>query len=190
MKQTFEIPEGCTRVTIEQHKDKLVTIFELKESKSCFEDGDIIYCEDCHCKHIFIFKTLGTEINPFGYHVSFLINNETNKYPDTLKFNDFSRDDMDIIRFATESEKQLLFDALSKVGKKWNAEKNCIEELKPERWRANKGDYYWAIDSCFDAFQIKDDYSKLDNARFEFGSYFKTEQQASDFAELIKQLPR
>ena len=30
MKPTsFEIPQGCTRVTIEQHEDKLVTIFEI-----------------------------------------------------------------------------------------------------------------------------------------------------------------
>jgi len=35
-------------------------------------------------------------------------------------------------RLATPSEAQLLFDALAKAGKQWNAEKLCIEDLKVE----------------------------------------------------------
>ena len=35
MKPTsFEIPQGCTRVTIEQHEDKLLTIFEIPIKES------------------------------------------------------------------------------------------------------------------------------------------------------------
>lgn len=57
-------------------------------------------------------------------------------------------------RFATDSEKQLLFEALAKEGKDWDAEKKQIVDLKPkvelkpfdnvlvrhqktEEWRAN-----------------------------------------------------
>ena len=59
-----------------------------------------------------------------------------------------------IKRFATDSEKQQLFDALEKEGKAWDAEKKQIVDLKPkvelkpfdrvlvrncksENWRAN-----------------------------------------------------
>lgn len=36
------------------------------------------------------------------------------------------------IRPATDEEKQLLFDALAKEGKRWNAEKKCIEDIPVE----------------------------------------------------------
>lgn len=35
-------------------------------------------------------------------------------------------------RIATEAEKQRLFDALKKDGKRWNADKKCIEDIKKE----------------------------------------------------------
>ena len=35
----------------------------------------------------------------------------------------------DNMRLATEEEKQRLFDALAKEGKRWNAEKKCLEEI-------------------------------------------------------------
>ena len=35
-------------------------------------------------------------------------------------------------RFATDSEKQQLFDALAKVGKAWDAEKKAVVDLKPK----------------------------------------------------------
>ena len=37
-----------------------------------------------------------------------------------------------ITRLATDEEKQRLFDALAKEGKRWNAEKKCIEKIKEE----------------------------------------------------------
>jgi MoaA/NifB/PqqE/SkfB family radical SAM enzyme len=52
-----------------------------------------------------------------------------------------------IMRHATEEEKQKLLDALEKEGKRWNAEKLCVEDIpeKPKRgdlaifWDSNKG---------------------------------------------------
>lgn len=38
----------------------------------------------------------------------------------------------DVVRYATEKEKTKLFDALAKEGKRWNAEKKVIEDIKPE----------------------------------------------------------
>ena len=39
---------------------------------------------------------------------------------------------MDIIRPATDEEKQQLFDAMAKEGKRWNAKKKVVEDIEPE----------------------------------------------------------
>lgn len=39
---------------------------------------------------------------------------------------------IDYVTYATEEEKQRLFDALTKEGKRWNAEKKIIEDIKKE----------------------------------------------------------
>ena len=44
-------------------------------------------------------------------------------------------DDVDF-RLATESEKKELIDALAEVGKRWNADKKCIEDIPKRRFRA------------------------------------------------------
>ena len=43
---------------------------------------------------------------------------------------------MNIIRPATQEEKQRLFDAMAKAGKRWNAEKKCVEDIpKPHEFK-------------------------------------------------------
>jgi len=84
----------------------------------------------------------------------------------------------------------IIQDALSKVGKVWNAEKKCIEELKPKRWRAKKDCKYWFLNEVLKAVFDTEYRFDIDNQRYEIGNYFQTEQQAKDFAERIKQLPR
>lgn len=37
-----------------------------------------------------------------------------------------------LIRLATDEERQKLFDAMAKEGKRWNAEKKVVEDIKPE----------------------------------------------------------
>ena len=43
-----------------------------------------------------------------------------------------------IRRYATEAEKQILIDALEKEGKRWNAEKKCVEDIPKRKFK--KGD--------------------------------------------------
>lgn len=38
-------------------------------------------------------------------------------------------------RYATEEEKQLLIDAMKKDGKRWNAEKKCIEDIPKRKFK-------------------------------------------------------
>ena len=45
------------------------------------------------------------------------------------------------VRYATEEEKQKLFDALAKEGKAWDAEKKAVVELK---WKPKEDENYYA----------------------------------------------
>ena len=49
------------------------------------------------------------------------------------------RDLIKELRPATEEEKQRLFDALAKAGKRWNAEKKCVEDI-PKLYEFKKGE--------------------------------------------------
>lgn len=92
-----------------------------------FKDGDILYCNanddgdnDDRYKYVFILKEIienkviahcfitGERFVPSN---TFLVENS---YP---------------IRFATEEEKQKLFQAIKEHGYKWNAESKCLEKL-------------------------------------------------------------
>lgn len=77
-------------------------------------------------------------------------------------------------RFATDSEKQLLFDKLAEQGLRWNAEEKKIEKA---RWRAKHGENYWTFTST-DIFNVSDYGYASDNERYNNGFYFKTEEQA------------
>lgn len=187
MKQTFEIPEGCTRVTIEQHDNQIITTFE-PEIK--FNEGDILVKTYApHIAYIFILDKISKDnvIYYKGYFSPYYGSIEIEKDFGIGRIDDSMHKE---IRIATESEKQQLFDALAKVGKKWNAEKKCIEELKHERWRAKIYEPYYVLDGCFEVFESEENNYNIDNKRYNIGNYFQTEQQAKDFAEKIKQLPR
>lgn len=181
MKQTFEIPEGCNRVTIEQHGRQIITTFEPE-----FKDGDFIYCKDMAYEYVFIFKSLSdNKNNPFWCYVSFGLNDESDY---NIDYNIKVRGSEDIIRIATKSEQQQLIDALAKEGKQWNAEKKCIEDIKPKRWRAEKGVYYWYLDTCIETSKAADSGLFYDELRYLQGNYFQTEKQAFEAAEKIKEL--
>lgn len=55
-----------------------------------------------------------------------------NKYDNTL--------DMNIVRPATDEERQKLFDAMAKAGKRWNAEKKVVEDI-PEETKTAKHEF-------------------------------------------------
>lgn len=187
MKQTFEIPECCTRVTIEQQGNQIITTFD-PEIK--FNEGDILvktYTSDI--AYIFILDKISKD-NVIYYKGYFSPHDGSTKIEKDFgigRIGDYMHKE---VRIATESEKQQLFDALAKVGKKWNAEKKCVEELKHEKWRAEYGEKYWYVDEYFLQYEDTDYDYNIDRQRNKAGNYFKTEQQAKDFAEKIKKLPR
>ena len=121
MKQIYEIPEGCTRISIEKIDNTIVTTFETETYIPKF--GDIcVWNEsqtDCFsdlCKYPII--------GIFGKHCEI-----TGLSMSRRLCSDLGEGDMKF-RPATNSEKQILFDALAKEGKQWNAETLQIEDMK------------------------------------------------------------
>ena len=87
---------------------------------------------------------------------------------------------------ATEAEKQRLFEALAKQGKRWNAEKKQIEDLP--RWRAKKRRaYYYIIQDRMVAYK-EEAHEALDNHNYELGNYFRTREAAEKVAEQIRDI--
>lgn len=171
MKQTFEIPEGCNRVTIEQQGRKIITTFEPE-----FKDGDIT----CTKNGIHIFKN----IDVFDHHYYCALYDGEVFY--NKLFNTFEA--IKSLRHATEEEKQKLFNAMAKDGKRWNAESKKVEDIEPNRWRAEKGCNYFYINPCGLIVSCLDYYFPDENKKYHLGNYFKTEKHAQEAAEKIKEL--
>lgn len=100
-----------------------------------FKDGDILYidctgveCSYKHNKYIFILKEISD-----GKIYCYCYIDEVNKYK---KFNISWLSDMTYTpRFATEEEKQKLFDAIKENGYKWNAETKTLEKLVEPKFK-------------------------------------------------------
>ena len=114
---------------IEEFKGGKLNLTTLEIEKPEFKDGDILYCEgdSLHLPMTLILKTLPDKMQEYAY-----MNNETYDWlhiccDKTLDAGDISR-----LRYATEEEKQHLFNALAKKGKAWDAEKKQIVYLKPK----------------------------------------------------------
>ena len=101
----------------------------LEIEKPEFEDGDILSNPStAHPKnHIFIFSKFDKN-KDFEYHVALVASGEivVPTYHGVWCRKDSG------VRYATEEEKQQLFDALEKEGKAWDAEKKQIVDLKPK----------------------------------------------------------
>lgn len=98
------------------------------EKQSEFKDGDILYITDriVSCNFIMIYKNQeGDRI----YHYATLPENNLV----IMTKGGFLSDNGGLSkRYATEEEKQQLFDALAKKGKAWDTEKKQIVDLKPK----------------------------------------------------------
>ena len=83
-------------------------------------------------------------------------------------------------------ENQLLFDALAKEGKRWNAEKKCIEDLP--RWRAKANETYYFIGIDVEVMDNIEYGSCVDDACYSAGNYFKTREAAERVAGQIREI--
>ena len=124
---------------------------EVEKPKPEFKDGDIVMSDSGT-----IVLVRGISLTRKIYYHAYMRNEYI--YINQVKGEFFSRISR-IKRFATDSEKQQLFDALAKEGKAWDAEKKQIVDLKPK------------VDELkpFDKVLVRD--SKSDNWRANLFSY-------------------
>lgn len=123
---------------------------EHTEPKQEFKDGDILFYENPEdedvCSSIFIFRGKQNHTPGFLYHAVL----------DSDGFFNAKDGEFEIYegksRLATDSEKQQLFSALAKEGKRWNPDTKQIEDLpkkcefKPMDWCLMKDSTkYWEL---------------------------------------------
>lgn len=86
-----------------------------------FKDGDVITCTNSVCSFVAIFKKMYTDTT-FLRYVTLTLDDEQLGIKDS--WSDFKNP-----RFATEEEKEKLFQAIKKRGYKWNAETKTLKKL-------------------------------------------------------------
>lgn len=112
------------------------------EKQPEFKDGDILFTKTnmLHFSSVFI---LDTNRNEMRSYARFLIERGHIDYGMPVYNLDTNR-----FRYATEEEKQQLFEALAKKGKAWDAEKKAIVDLKPKCEFKPFDRCIWKIRNC------------------------------------------
>ena len=109
-----------------------IETLEIEKTQPEFKDGDILYAADWISGYIYIAKEPKSNIDIcYCYKLSgegyLHICNLENPYDCTLPSSTIKEKET---RFATEDEKKVLFAALEKENKAWDAEKKQIVDLK------------------------------------------------------------
>ena len=104
---------------------------EIEKLQPKFKDGDILTCEprSVHNNSTFIFKK-DKKWDAYGHPYYAATGGSGELYISNR--NTWWCNKGSVVRYATEEEKTKLFNALTKKGKRWNAEKKVIEDIKPE----------------------------------------------------------
>lgn len=192
MKKTYKItlPKGANISTVKTNDDNGVLEVTVSfEKKYVPKDGDVVYAQwsgnRSGYKWIFIYKKALTDPYKRCDVYAYLGIERDGKTVSELHFDDHCTA-QEFLRPATEAEKQRLFDALAKQGKRWNAEKKQIEDLP--RWRAGCNKTYLYISSqCNIAGEIECNAS-IDNYRYNIGNYFRTREAAEKVAGQIRDI--
>ena len=100
------------------------------EKQPEFKDGDIVTMHKKNCDIVFIFNRLKTEGSFYYYAFHTLQTNNTGVIDCHITLPCAWTFFGGKMNFATDSEKQQLFDALAKGGKRWDIEKKQIVDLK------------------------------------------------------------
>lgn len=102
---------------------------EIEKTQPEFKDGDILSNPSTALpkNHIFIFSKFN-KYKDFECHVALTASGEITI---PTSHGAWCRKDCGV-KYATEEEKQQLFEALANVGKAWDAEKKAVVDLKPK----------------------------------------------------------
>lgn len=168
----LNIPDGCKA----EIRDGIITIeSEVKE----FKDGDILTSNTMDC--VMIYRNRGRRIHPEAAYYHCYASREH------LRVSDDDSDsfcgNVNSFHLATEEGKQFLFKKMAEQNLRWNAEEKKIEKI---RWKAEKGGYYYFINSIYNVTAVYDRRDSIDDKQFLSYNYFKTKEQAEKAAELVK----
>ena len=178
MKKTYKIslPKGASISTIETNENNgVVEVTVGIEKKYEPKDGDIVSCKEV----IVIYA--GTNENG-GIMTYAALHGQRLQTVVSERGWGYTSD----YRPAAEAEKQLLFNALAEQGKRWNAEKKCIEDLP--RWRAVCSGLYYIVDTDFFIREMKEKGERTDCALYNAGNYFRTREAAEKVAGQIRDI--
>ena len=90
----------------------------------------------------------------------------------------FSKTDDNKINICSTEEKALIEEKVKDINEKYGIKK---------RWRAGIEEEYYLMYLDFSVIKEDDYYTETDTARYDFGNYFKTENEALEYAEYMKQ---
>ena len=185
-KYVMQLPRGAkvSSTDIKCEDGKIVLTAQLEEWKP--EDGDICYMRsNGGYESVFIKRDDDFNITSFYVSLDFYDNNRIlNVNPGFVTHNL----EIDVLRPATEKEKQRFFDALAEQNKRWNMEKKVVEDT---RWSAKEGEVYYYLtlsDSGYSISLTQDMISRPDFNRYVSGNYFKTEEAARTAGNQILEL--
>ena len=82
------------------------------------------------------------------------------------------------IQICTTEEKALIEEKVKAINEKYGVKK---------RWRAEEDNEYYYIDSEFSIRSDNDNYVISDNNKYMNGNYFRTKEQAEEYAEYMRQ---
>ena len=178
MKKTYKItlPKGANISTVETNENNgVLNVTVNLEQKYVPKDGDIVSCNGIIVIYAGTNETGGikTYAALHGQRLQTVVCEKGWGY--TCNY-----------RPATEAEKQRLFDSLAKEGKRWNAEKKCIEDLP--RWRTDYNKTYLYISSQCSIIDEKECGAFIDESRYNVGNYFRTREAAEKVASQIRDI--
>ena len=138
---------------------------KIEKTQPEFKIGDILFVKYNNRNIIFILSNIN------GKFYNHRVRLDSNKVIINYSDSHFQNEGIEFIRYATEGEKQQLFDALAKEGKHWDAEKKQIVDLKPKY-------EFKPMDLCLMKY-----IGKYNNRGWELCQYAYTEHRVSSSGE-------
>lgn len=182
MEKTYKItlPKGVSvNEILTNVEDGVLSVsVEMEKERYMPKDGDFVTCGNSYRLWVIIYKH--TEHDPHECSHYYVMKNMGF---DTITLDDYCNA-QDTMRPSTEGEKRELLDALANEGKRWNAETKQIENLP--RWRAEKGGFYFYLNSALVPSIIQDLYMDANDDLYAIGNYFKTSEAAEKVASQIR----
>lgn len=164
---SLQIPEGC-KATI---KDDVIIL------EHDFNDGDVLVNKDI----TFIYRKQGTK--EATYYVCY--------YEEEIRYGETANNRyvgyIEEARYATNEEKQILFDKMKEQGLRWNAEEKRVEKV---RWRASSEERYYYVNNLLECNSDIEDSYTFGKEMWKVCNYFRTEEQAEEAAKRVKETLR